>query len=128
MLIGELVDRFFTAIEKGDASTLERLYADDVTIWHNFTGRTQAKKEGIASLIKFAEVATSKFSVLERHISGDSIAQRHEIDVVMKTGEAFHIPVAIFMTMKNGQIIRIHEYLDSADVVRGTIDPISDSP
>ncbi len=122
MRIEEISDHFFAAIENGDSVTLNQIYADDVTVWHNFSGYAQAKAEGIATLVRFAEVAQSKYDVIERHIAGDKVAQRRTIEITPHDGsDKRTITVAMFLTFKDGQITYIYEYLDSADVVEAAI-------
>ncbi|MCX4149994.1 MULTISPECIES: nuclear transport factor 2 family protein [Paraburkholderia] len=127
MTTEEIVGRFFAAREEGDVSAVEQLLADDVTIWHNFTGRVQTKQENIDTFVMLNELGSFKYMVLERHVTGDSLAQRYEAEVVMKSGEVLNIPVAIFMTVRDGQVVRIHEYLDSTHVVPGAADVSSNS-
>lgn len=38
--IGEVADRFFAAIQRGDSAAVEAMWADDVLVWHSATGGT----------------------------------------------------------------------------------------
>lgn len=118
MSIEAIADEFFTAIENGDVATLNRLYADSAGIWHNFDGIRQSKAEGVQTLAQFASAAESKYVLEERFVVGDRVIQRHNIHVRMKeTGATNIIPVAIFLTIRDGKVTEIYEYLDSAHVV-----------
>lgn len=118
MTIEALVEEFFAAIENGDQSTLERLYAEDAGVWHNFDGVTQTRAEGIQTLMQFAAAAESKYVMNECFVVGDTVIRRHDIHVRMRASGARNvIPVAIFITVRDGKIVRIYEYLDSSHVV-----------
>ncbi len=118
MSIEAIVDEFFKAIEQGDVETLNRLYADDAGVWHNFDDITQTKAEGIQTLTQFAAVADARYELEKRHVVGDTVIQRHRIHVRIKeTGATNIIPVAIFLTVRDGKVTHIHEYLDGTQVI-----------
>ncbi|WP_336965219.1 nuclear transport factor 2 family protein [Sphingobium aquiterrae] len=118
MSIESIADAFFAAIENGDVDTLNRLYDDEAGIWHNFDGITQNKKDGVQTLAQFAAAAESKYVIEERFVIGDRVIQRHNIHVRMKASGATNvIPVSIFLTIRDGKVTEIYEYLDSAHVV-----------
>lgn len=117
MSIEAIADEFFAAIPKGDGDTLDRLYADDAGVWHNFDGVTQTKAEGLQMLAQFAAAVESRYDVAERYVVGDTLIQRHDIHTrVRETGATNVIRVAIFLTIRDGQVHRIYEYLDGAQV------------
>lgn len=118
MSIEAIADAFFQAIENGDTDTLNRLYADDAGIWHNFDNVTQTKEEGVQTLAQFAALAESRYVVHQRYVVGDTLIQRHHINIRMKdSGATKTVQVAIFMAIRDGQVHQIYEYLDGSDVV-----------
>lgn len=118
MSIETIADTFFAAIENGDVDTLNRLYDDEAGVWHNFDGITQTKQQGVQTLAQFAAAAESKYVIDERFIIGDRVIQRHHIHIRMKASGATRvIPVAIFLTIRDGKVTEIYEYLDSAHAV-----------
>jgi ketosteroid isomerase-like protein len=116
MDIEKVVDRFFAAIEAGDEAVLNQVYADDVGIWHNFTGAVQNKSENIANLVEANRIATIRYDLLERHVVGDKVIQRHEVTLNAAGRPDTPVHAAIFITVRDGQIVRIDEYLDPAQV------------
>lgn len=123
MSMEEIADQFFAAIENGDAAALERLYAEDVVVWHNFRDVTQSRAESVQSLAQFAAAATCKYIIEARYVVGDTVIQRHRVHVEMReTGETKDIAVAFFMTIRDGRVSLIHEYIDSADAVSETFE------
>ncbi len=117
MSIEAIADEFFAAIPTGDRDTLDRLYADDAGVWHNFDGVTQTKAEGLRMLARFAAAVESRYEVTQRYVVGDTLIQRHDIHTrVRETGATNVIRVAIFLTIRDGKVRQIHEYLDSSQV------------
>jgi uncharacterized protein len=121
MSIESVATEFFGAVERGDEEALDRLYDDEVAIWHNFTGKSMDKQSNMSALLKLASVGTAKYKVLEKHVAGDRVVQRHILEVSTRSGNRMSIPAAIFLTIRNGRIVRIDEYIDSAHVVPGLI-------
>lgn len=121
MPVAETAREFFCAIERGDLQTINRLYADEVKIWHNFSGKYMEKSTNVTILGKLSAVGNVKYVVQESHVVGDRLAQRHVLEIEMKGGNRVGIPAAIFLTIKNGRITELDEYVDSAHVVPGLI-------
>lgn len=119
MSIDNIASAFFTAIERGDVKSLDKLYADDVAIWHNFSGKHMDKQSNIALLAKLNSVGVAKYSVQEKHVIGDRLLRRHLLEIVTNSGQRITIPAAIFMTIRDGRITSIDEYIDSAHIVPG---------
>jgi ketosteroid isomerase-like protein len=108
----------FTAIEAGRPDDVAALYADDVAVWHNFSNRTQNRAENLRTLEGLiASSAAVRYAVTERMlIAGDRVLQRHDLHVRTHGGEEFVIPACIFVTVRDGRIVRIDEYLDTGQV------------
>ena len=112
--IDALVTSFFDAIAAGDIATVERLYTDDVQVWHNMSNSAQNKTANLAVLRGLVQMGSIRYEVLERLISGNRVAQRHTLHVHLKNGAEFAIPASLFLTIRDGRIANIDEYLDSA--------------
>jgi ketosteroid isomerase-like protein len=109
-----IAERLFKGIEAKDIESVAALYADEVRIWHNFSNAEQTKSENLAVLESLAaSVASIRYEVLERHLIGDRVWQRHNLICRTKTAEEFLIPACIFITIRGDKIVRIDEYLDS---------------
>jgi ketosteroid isomerase-like protein len=108
----------FTAIESGRPADVAALYADDVAVWHNFSNATQNRTENLRTLEGLiANSASVRYAVTERLlIAADRVLQRHDLHVRTRGGEEFVIPACIFITVRDGRIVRIDEYLDTGQV------------
>ena len=105
----------FAAIESKDPAAVAALYADDIQVWHNFSNACQDKAANLETLSGLcASVPEIHYDVTERLLLEDGrVLQRH----VLRAGngrEEVLIPACIFVTVRDGRIVAIHEYLDTA--------------
>jgi ketosteroid isomerase-like protein len=107
-----LLDRLFAAIAARDIETVAELYAPDVEVSHNTSGRTRDRDSGLAVLRAFIERAeTVRYEILERrHWEGGAV-QRHVLHIRV-AGEAHAIAACIVFAFARGHITRVFEYLD----------------
>lgn len=112
----ELLDEFFAAVQAGDLDTVASLYADVVAVWHNLTGRTQAKAENL-DLLRYwsGKVTEMRYEVLERRVFEGGAVQRHMIHGTAD-GTELNVPVCIVFHLRDGLITEIFEYLDAGAV------------
>jgi ketosteroid isomerase-like protein len=110
----------FSAIEGKDPQAVAALYADDVEVWHNFSNACQTKTENLAVLTGLCEsVPEIRYEVLEKMLLEDGrVLQRHNLRASTGSGEEVVIPACIFLTIQDGLITRIDEYLDTAQANR----------
>ena len=114
--IEELADRFMNAIAAGDVATVEAIYADDATIWHNFDKLDQSKAENIATLKGLHRSLTNfRYEEIRRTIVPDGYYQQHVLRAAAKNGE-LDLPAALRVYVADGRITRVEEYLDTAQV------------
>lgn len=110
-----IAEKLFKGIEAKDIDTVAALYSEDIRVWHNFSNAEQTKSDNLAVLDGLTRsVANIEYEVLERHLIGDRVLQRHNLKCRTKAGEKFLIPACILITIRAGKIVRIDEYLDSA--------------
>lgn len=114
--IEELADRFMNAVAAGDVATVEAIYADDATIWHNFDKLDQSKAENIATLKGLHRSLTNfRYEEIRRTIVPDGYYQQHVLRAGAKNGE-LDLPAALRVYVADGRITRVEEYLDTAQV------------
>ena len=112
-----IASAFFAAIERGDLEAVRELYAPDVAIWHNVTGKTQTRDENL-KLLKFftGRVAERRYEVLARDFFPGGFVQRHVLHGKLASGELVAAPVCLVVHVAGGRIERLYEYLDPAAV------------
>lgn len=102
------------ALEAGDTDALAALYAPDVAVWHNYDRIEQTGAESVRTLAWMTRrVRGMRYENVRRVIVEDGFVQQH---VMSATDPAFTAPCMLRVWCREDRIIRIEEYLDSADV------------
>ena len=115
--IEAIASSFFAAIERRDLDAVRELYAPDVEVWHNVTGRTQSREENLALLRYFTgRVADLRYEVLAREFFPGGFVQRHVLHGKLASGDPVAAPVCLVVHVSGGRIARLFEYLDPATV------------
>ena len=116
-----LAAAFFAAIERGDLAAVRELYAPDVRVWHNVTGRTQTRDENLRLLAFFASrVADRRYEVLARDHFPGGFVQRHVLHGKLASGEAVEAPVCLVVYAADlrpfVRVLEQHGVRDDADL------------
>ena len=110
-----LADRLMRAIETGDLETARACYGPDARIWHNFDGLAQTVDENLRTLKWMDKRLTNRrYEVLSRHVFEGGYVQQHVLHGTLNNKEAFTMPACLVVTVKDGKIARLDEYLDTA--------------
>jgi ketosteroid isomerase-like protein len=111
-----VAEAFFSAIETGDLTSVEALYAPDAVIWHNTDGLNQSAAENLRVLKWMIRAIPSRqYRVLRREPLPDGFFQQHVLELQTPLGR-YALPACIIVRLRGAQIIRLDEYLDSAHV------------
>ncbi|HXQ11258.1 MAG TPA: nuclear transport factor 2 family protein [Caulobacteraceae bacterium] len=111
----DLADRFLTAIETGDLETVRACYAPHAKIWHNFDGVEQTVEQNLRVLGWFARTLPNRrYRVKRRETTRDGFFQQHVVEAVLPDGTEWTMPACLIVTVRDGRITRLDEYLDSA--------------
>jgi ketosteroid isomerase-like protein len=114
--------RFFAAIEAGDLEALAALYAPDMTIWHNIyqiemSGQQHIDRMRAGFLPRYRN---RRYSDIRLILTPEGFVQRHVFNAELESGETVRIPSCLICDVRDGQIVRIEEYLTmSPDMVTG---------
>jgi ketosteroid isomerase-like protein len=110
-----LADRLMRAIETSDLETARACYAPDACVWHNFDGIAQTIDENLKTLRWMDKrLSNRRYEVLSRHVFEGGYVQQHVLHGTLNNGEPFAMPACLVVTVTNGKIARLDEYLDSA--------------
>jgi len=113
----EVADALFDAIERGDTETMASLWAEDIEVWHNNDGVVQNKAENLAVLNWMIESTdTIEYRDAVRDLTAAGFVQRHLLRLTFGDGRTADLPMAIIASVRDGQVTRIDEYVDSAHV------------
>lgn len=109
--------KFFEALSSGSESYLD-FYNDDSIIWtagDNHIGGTRTKQE----IITFAQGILGAFPTgIKFHITGitaenERVAVEIAGEAIHKSGEPYNNQYHFLLTIKNGKIIELKEYMDT---------------
>ena len=114
----QLLDRIVAAAEKGDATDLFDVYAEDAVIWHN----TAAHEATVAQNAKLLEamprwVRDRQYTERRFHVFEGGVVQQHVLrGTHIRTGEEVSMKACVVALVNDeGRITRLDEYLDSAE-------------
>jgi ketosteroid isomerase-like protein len=109
---GEVLDRFYGALEAGDVAAARARCAPDAVFWHSFDAVAQdlelAAKGWSGMVDHFSEHRV--VDVRRQEIPG-GLVQRHLL-VLAGSGGRQGKPCCIFVTVRDGLITRLDEYVD----------------
>lgn len=115
-----LLDRIIAAAEAGDASDLANIYAPDAVIWHNHDLRDTTVAQNGRLLEGMAKWVTDR-TYDERRISafeGGAVQQHVLRGTRVSTGEKIALHACVVITVVDGLITRLDEYIDSAEAAQ----------
>lgn len=118
----DIANCLFKSIENGDIDAVRELYHEDLVVWHNFDGldcreKGQSKEENLHSISSLPSfIDNLRYNVLQREVTASGFVQQHVLEGVLPNGESIAIPACIIVSIANGHISRIDEYMDSADL------------
>ncbi len=113
----ELAERFFRATFAGDAAAARKFYAPDAVIWHN-TDRVEIGVEENMRIIEwFARILPDqKCKVIRREVLSDGFLQQDVLEATLPDGSRFTQTSCVIVRMRDGLIVRLDEYVDSAEI------------
>lgn len=86
-------------------------------MWRSFDQVVQEKAEQLATMAALRARWGLHYRVIERHFIGYQMIQRHELTTTEPDGTVTHrLQAAAFLTVRNGQVHELDEYLDSREV------------
>jgi ketosteroid isomerase-like protein len=109
------VDQFVDALSAGDAARLDALFTDDAVIWHNYDQMGQRAKDSLAALAALAALQP-RYEIVGRDVVDGACIQRHVVHVTLPGGQSASIPAIQRISLADGRIRRIEEYMDSAQM------------
>lgn len=116
----ETAGALFTAIENKDPDAVAALYDDAIEVWHNFSNASQDKAANLQTLTSLCQhVPEIRYEVTERlELDDGRVLQRHVLRARTGQGEDILIPACMLLSIRDGRIVGIHEYLDSGQANR----------
>jgi hypothetical protein len=117
-VIVELADQLFAAIERGDETTLNELFDDEIAVWRVGARRDNDKERALKVLRWFIHVTTQRrYEILDRQLFPDGLVQQHILHATGRNGGSIALRVCIVIKLGVKTLIsRIDEYFDPAEL------------
>ena len=114
--MNELADRLTRAYEQNDTDAIAGCYAPNARIWHNIDGLEQTVEEQLGATRWLNEQLNNlKYEIVSRDAFDGGYVQEYVVHgTLAHGGEAFRMPLCMTVTVRDGRIARLDEYLDSA--------------
>jgi len=109
-----LAHRFVERLSAGDVEGVAELYHDDMRGWRNVDGRELVKKQ-MLKVVAFlsGQVRELRYEELRIKPLPSGWVQQHVLRAVSPSGTAVEVAACLVVTVEDGTIRRIDEYMDS---------------
>lgn len=123
----EVIDaarRYLRAIEVADVDAARACFHPEARIWHNFDDVAQSVDDNLALMSWMASEFPERSYELHRlePIAGGYL-QQHTLEVATPAGARAMTEAAAIVTVSEGLIVRIDEYIDPAPLLGLLADP-----
>jgi ketosteroid isomerase-like protein len=117
-VVADVADRLFAAIERGDAATVEAMWADDVLVWKSAEPQDQVKKRALRVISWFMDTTTERrYEIIDRQFFDGGFVQQHVLHATGRNGGSISMRVCIVVKVgSTGLVSRIDEYFDPAEI------------
>lgn len=113
--ISALSNRFLAALERGDPDEVRAFYTSDARIWHNFDDVAHTVDENLKLLSWMSRKLPQRhYRVVRREVLPDGWFQQHILEATLPDGSQFRMLACCVITVRDGLISRLDEYLDPA--------------
>ncbi len=113
----EVAEKLFRAIEQGDVDRVRAIYAPECTVWHNFDEVEQSAEQNLELLGGIVKrIRGLRYEEIRRRRTAEGFLQQHVLRGTAPNGSELEVPACMLVTVRDGKITRIEEYLDSAQL------------
>jgi ketosteroid isomerase-like protein len=117
-VVADVADRLFAAIERGDAATVEAMWAADVLVWTSAEPQDQVGKRALRVISWLMDTTTERrYEILDRQFFDGGFVQQHVLHATGRNGGSISMRVCIVIKVgSTGLVSRIDEYFDPAEI------------
>ncbi|HUO89681.1 MAG TPA: nuclear transport factor 2 family protein [Rhizomicrobium sp.] len=113
----KLANDFLDAVERGDLETVQRIYAPDAVVWHNFDDIAQPVAENLRTLAQVVKLLPERRYEQRRiNVFDGGFVEQHVLNGRLASGRAVSLAACLVCTVRDGRITRLDEYLDAAAI------------
>jgi len=112
-----VADRFVRVLETGDAADLERLYHPQLRFAVRTAGTAFGRDQALANFRQMWALLTDvAVEVADRQASTSGFVVQQVLSATGPSGHRVRVPMCMIFTLREGLIVGIDEYFDSAAV------------
>jgi ketosteroid isomerase-like protein len=112
---GTIVDRLYRALADGDVAAARACCTEDLQVWHSFDQKIMNLDESVVGWQQLVDgFAERTFTDVRRYPIPGGWVQRQQMIAATSAGLRMAWPVCLFVTVRDGLICRIDEYIDRA--------------
>lgn len=112
----EFARRFTKVIEAGDAELAKTFYAPNAKIWHNTDYREIGPDENTAIFARLKKALPDmKLTITHLEVIEGGFVQADRLEATLPDGTPFRLSSCIIAKLQDGLIVRVDEFLDSAE-------------
>jgi len=113
MTILDLARKYMAALNAGDVAAARNCLHPDAEIWHNYDGLEQSVDQNMATLeFLLSKSKSLSYDIHRQDVIESGYLQRHTLHLVSNTGIEMQTEAIAIISVKNGKITRIEEFLD----------------
>ena len=111
----DVIDRFYDALTRGDIAGARACVTDDLVVWHSFDRIPVGLDEAMAGWVDMiANFPERWFVDVRRSPVPGGWVQRQQMVGRTASGTRMAWPVCLVVTLRDGLVARIDEYIDRA--------------
>lgn len=119
MNLPDVAPRFMAAVEAGDVDAARACMQPDAKIWHNYDNIEQTVDENMALLERMIDACEKRhYDITRLEPTSDGYVQRHCLYMTTKSGIDVKTNALALITVKNGKISYIEEFLDPSAIIK----------
>lgn len=112
----DIAESFSNAYPDGDYDTLRSIFHPEAVIWHNFDRQEQTVEENLAMAANVHDVTRFRYDNIRRYYFDGGYVQQHEVRGETQAGVEWGVEACLVVHVSEGRIVRLDEYLDTAQV------------
>ena len=113
----DLARRFIDALNANDGDAVREIYAPDARIWHNFEEGLQSVDLNIRTLgWMHRKLPKLNYDLVRLEPLPTGYLQQHVLRGETADGQTIELQACVIVTVENGRVTALEEYLDPAQV------------
>jgi ketosteroid isomerase-like protein len=115
MAIHDIAEAIGRGVAARDLGIVRSLFAPGATVWHAIGDATMTLQDSLRGLQAVLDV-TSELSYVEVRVTptAQGYLDQHYVQAVMKSGQHIRFPAVMVVTMNDGLITRLEEYIEAS--------------